>query len=90
MAFIVFNQRYKGKLSQVVPANKARKIQAMLDNPPDDTTEEQGEFLLAIYKIYPGKSQRAAETPRTLDTSHLYHEGIQQGVSQQLPTGDRD
>lgn len=85
MAFIVFNQPYKGKLSRVVPADKARKVQQMLDNPPDDITEEQGEFLLAIKKIYPGKSSRPAEP----DTSHMTNPGIQQGMAQGVPANDR-
>lgn len=84
MAIIIYNQRYKGRLAQVVPAAKAKEIQSFLDNPPDDINEEQSEFLLAIKQIYMGK--RTAPAP---DTSHLTHTGITQGMTQALPTGDR-
>lgn len=85
MAMIIFNRRYKNRLAMVVPAAKAKEIQDFLDNPPDDLTDEQSDFLLAIKQIYPG-TRRLPQEP---DSSHLTHQGIQQGVSQQLPTGDR-
>lgn len=88
MAFITFNHRYKGRLSQVVPATKAREIQAALNNPPDELTEEQGEFLLAIKKIYfgkPGRPEKAVEPA----TDHLTNPGVLQGMSEIIPRGDR-
>jgi hypothetical protein len=88
MAFIRFNAPYKGKLSQVVPADKARKIQAMLDNPPDDITEEQGEFLLAIHKIYMGKPGRTPQ-PEPVNTDHMINPGVSQSMYDALPRNDR-
>lgn len=86
MSFIVFNHKYKGHLAMVVPAAKAREIQDFLDNPPDDLSDEQSDFLLAIKQIYPG-TRRLPQEP---DSSHLTHQGIEQGMTQALPSGDRD
>jgi hypothetical protein len=65
MAFIVFNQPYKGRLAQVVTADKARAIQQALDHPQDNLSAEQSAFLLAIKHVYhntgshiPGSAQK--------------------------------
>lgn len=95
MAMIVFNQRYKGRLAQVVTAEKAKKIQAVLDNPPDNLTEDQIAYFMAIKKVYQNKGSMMPKTAQKASTRLIDDEnnrlniGVLQGKSEMLPRNDR-
>lgn len=89
MAFIRFSVPYHNHLGIVVSAAKALEIENFLNNPPDDLTDDQSDFLLAIHKIYHGKGNRAAVEAENTSDEHLTHTGIAQGMSSAVPTGDR-
>lgn len=84
MAFITLNREYKGHKAMVVSAEKAKSIQEALNNLPENMTDEQEEFLLAIKHIYFGDKRQ-----KPVDTSHLTNIGIQQSSYDAIPTGDR-
>ena len=88
MAFITLNPAWKGRRAIVVPAHKAELIKQQLLEAPSDLTEEQYDFLNCVSKIYFNK-----DSPPILDvgndTEHLLNEGIEQGMSQAIPKGDR-
>jgi hypothetical protein len=95
MAFIVFHTAYKGRLAQVVTAEKALAIQHALDHPQDGLSEQQSEFLLAIKKVYhntgshiPGSAQKRS-TRLIADENNLTHEGVLQGMNESIPRNDR-
>jgi hypothetical protein len=82
-----------GSLKQVEVDKAVKAYEALTGI--TEPSEAQAEWLCTIKRIFLPPSVRpagyeAANVPPDPDVSHLYHEGIQQGVSQQLPTGDRD
>lgn len=86
MALITFSPKYKGHRAMVVPADKAKEINLLWRDPPGDLSEEQYDMLACIEKIY---FNTRADKVTPVDTSHLYHEGVQQSSYDAIPTGDR-
>lgn len=70
-----------------VPADKAQAIYANWQNPPGDLTEEQYDMLKCIEHVYFNQgSRKNYNEPKP---SHLTNQGVQQGMYEALPRGDR-
>lgn len=80
-----------------IPPEKAVDVWNVL-NGHGEPTEAQAKFLPSIKDVFIPPSFRAQAkgyeqahglAPQQVDTSHLTHTGIEQGMTQALPTGDR-
>lgn len=83
IAFITYIQPYNGRLAAVVSADKAKEILRASEH-PESLTEKQLAYMANIKNVYLAKPYPHTE-PKQDDTVA----GVLQGMSEQIPRGDR-
>lgn len=82
-------------VTKTIPRDKGIKMQMILDGEAEPDNEQQAEFLLHVKRIDPltshGEVIRRGFKPQVTQStpSNLTNPGIQQGMYQALPAGDR-